>query len=448
MRNSRELRSLHHDHTVIRKLIAVVLSVAALFVCYRLIGAASSAGLSRLLSTYALASNQLSAADRAVAITPFDPDAHADRARLLTNLNKQEEAAAEYEVAVKLRPHDYYLWLECGFARDRLGNQEGALKAFLESVSLAPSFSEPRWQLGNLLFRMGQTNEAFTELRRAVATDPSFSTSVFELAWVASGGDGNAFVKYVQPSTPRIHLELAKFMARHDKPTEAVEQVRTAGVISNKDDLDFVKSTIYDLLAAKAFLQAYEVWATTHPNEPLDDHLREIKLINGDFEQSIIRNDPGFGWQLAPETPGVEVAIDPIERRSGFHSIRLQYSGNVSPGLPVLAEWVLARSSGCHILHFSARTQDLVTGGPPIIFVFDVTEKQYRLLGQSKPISALGGGAWQEYTANFVTQRATSALLISVQRQECPTPQCPIFGKLWLDDFYVTAGPPGSSCGP
>jgi len=85
--------------------------------------------------------------DLAVRITPSDPEAHYTRALELVNFQRLEDAAAELQEAVRLRPHHYYEWLDLGVTLDRLGNQSAAENAVRESIRLAPFFAQPRCSL-------------------------------------------------------------------------------------------------------------------------------------------------------------------------------------------------------------------------------------------------------------------------------------------------------------
>jgi hypothetical protein len=87
-------------------------------------------------------------------------------------------------------------------------------------------------------------------------------------------------------------------------------------------------------------------------------------------------------------------------------------------------------------LSFAARTEKLVTGGPPIVFVSDASSSDGRALAQSMPLPT-GTSGWQDYTVEFTTSDTTGAVVISVQRQNCPGDQCPIFGSLWFDSFTL-----------
>ena len=121
---------------------------------------AAKFGYARLLGKYAVASNSIAAADRAVSLAPTDPEVHRARARVFNRLQNPAEARKSFEIASRLRYRDDYLWLELGSTRDGLGDTTAALAAFDQAVQWAPHYAHTRWQRGNLKLRMGRHDDA------------------------------------------------------------------------------------------------------------------------------------------------------------------------------------------------------------------------------------------------------------------------------------------------
>src|SRR5205814_5299837 len=162
--------------------------------------------------------------------------------------------------AIQLRPRDYYLWMLLGVTEDQNDDPEAALAALKQSVSLAPTYANPRWQLGNLLLRMGQTDRAFAELGRAASDNPELLPNVIDLAWGIYGGDVGAVLAIVPPQTDAARLELAIFFARHQQSSIAADQFLAARAAPSAK----ANVLLTDLLTARAFGDAYRVWARMH----------------------------------------------------------------------------------------------------------------------------------------------------------------------------------------
>jgi len=417
------------QHNKVMRLVGTVIS---LFICFWLIWTAGQAGFSRLLSTYAAyasAANVIDAADRAVRLTPSDPEAHYTRATVLSDSGDVTEGIKEFEQAIALQPRRYVLWLELGNSRDSAGDMNGALAALKEAVRLAPYYAQPRWRLGNLLLRTGRLDEGFEEIHRATASDPSLFPAAIDLAWGAYNADARKVEQVLQPQTSTDRLVMARYFAKRGKTIEAIKLFRDAGGASEQDRL----SLLAELLAAKKFKEAYEVWASA--SNVSGGKSGGAIINNGGFENRLVDNDTGFGWQFARDPQTINISLDTNERRSGAHSLRVNFNGASAPSARVLSRLVLVEPNTPYQLSFAVRTQDIVTGGLPMVTVRDAGNDD-RVLAQSKLLPQ-GTSAWQNYEANFTTPSSTEAVVIALQRQNCSDTPCPIFGQIWFDDFTL-----------
>lgn len=424
-----------------RRYLQYVTAGIALAACLLMIWTTARAGLSRLLSESVVRSSQtpsesqsegVETADWAVRLTPSDPVAHRARAVALMDAGLREDAIREYERAVALRPSHYTLWVELGRARDRLDDQQGALAAFTEAARLAPYYAQPHWQLGNVLFRMGRREEAVMELRRAAASDLTMLPAAIDLAWGAYRGDARAVEQAFAPRTAEWRLALARFFARHGKPDEALAQFRAAGQIPDDERRAF----LLDLLTARQFAAAYEVWssvAQARNGERLDGI---GQITDGSFESGLKFDDPGFGWQLARGAPALRFSLDTAEPKEGMRSVRIDFNGEYNPALAIMTQLALVEPKARYRLHFASRAEEMVTGGLPVVTVSDASSSGPRSLAESSPLPQ-GSSPWQDQTIEFTTGDQTSAVLISVVRQGCGSGPCPIFGRLWLDQFSL-----------
>ncbi len=425
--------------TLSQKTVRLIVAAIGLLLCLWGIWVAGSAGLSRLLSRYALittASNAplLSPADEAVRLTPLDPEAHFSRAVVMWNLGRTAEAVEEYERATALRPRDYYLWLLLGTSRDQLDDEEGALLALTESVRMAPFYAQPHWQFGNVLFRAGKLEEGFGEMRRAALSRQIFLPNLIDLAWNASNKDPLATERLIQPETNQWRMALAHFFARRGKASEALNLYRAAGAVSAEER----RALTSELLAAKGYAEAYEVWATGEAQTKEGGRTGETtRITDGGFEKQLSFDETGFGWQLARTPNTLQISLDTVEPREGAHSLRLDWNGNQPPNAPFASQLLLVEPNAHYRLSFAARSQDIVSGGLPLIVVTDKSGSAPSVLAQSKALPK-GSSSWQDYSLEFATGGETRAVLVSLQREGCTTDPCPIFGRLWLDAFSIS----------
>jgi hypothetical protein len=414
-----------------------VAAVVCLLVCLFCIWSAARIGLSRLFADYASASLVLPAADEAVRFSPTDPEGHYARAIVLAETGQHSEAAKAFTRAVALRPSDYFLWFELGRSLDQMDDPAGALDAFREATRLAPHYAQPRWQIGNLLLRTRPPDEAFAELRRAALSDPALFPALIDLLWGVSGGDARAVEQAVGAETPGQRLQLARFFAKRGSADAAVRMFREAGHGGEVSDQNR-RAIVSDLLGRKRFEEAYEVWSSGGAESAGAARLpsRGAAMIDGGFEGDVLLDEVGFGWQIKSNAQTVRVSLDADAPRTDSRSLRVDFNGVSSPALKIVSQIVLVEPGTRYRLSFAGRTQSLSTGGPPVIDVVDLSGES-RALARSKPLPP-GASQWQDYTLEFETPAASTAVLIILQRQNCPGQKCPVFGSVWFDDFALT----------
>jgi len=405
-----------------RVLIAVVTSG----LCVWGIWQAARIGIARQSTRNATISD-LASVDRAVRLSPHDPETHFVRGDLLQRTENYAEAKIELERAVQLRPRDYFLWLVLGLTRDSDRDQEGALLALRQSALLAPAYAKPSWQLGNLLLRMGEIDQAFVELRKAAQRDPTTLPVTIDLAWNLSQHDPKKVAVMLQPDDDATRLALALFLAKHNQSPAAVEQF----LLTKTNSGEKVQTLLQELLKARAFGDAYQVWARMH-GTPTN---AGVEFFDGGFEGSLATGQVGFGWQIAPNIANVEMSVDTSERQSGGRSLHAVFRGNSNPAAPLLTQLILVKPQTHYQITFAALTRDFVSAAVPMLTVSDASDPKGVMLVQSPPLLSDKSG-WRLFTVEVTTNAATQAITISIARQNCADP-CPAFGSLWLDSFSI-----------
>lgn len=393
--------------------------------------AAWRAGLSRLLGTYATRATVKERADQAVAMSPSDAEAYSARAGVLYRSRDARGALAELEHAISLRPLDYLLWLQLGRLREETGDKEAALLALQESIKRAPYYAEPHWQYGNALYRMGRFDEAFTELRRATESDPGQIPVLIDLAWRTYPGNVKKIEDIIGTHTDNERLNLARYFLGKGEMNEGLKLFRSATTVST----DYRRRLLGDLLEHKQFNAAYEVWASGHESAAGPPY-ETGRLSDPGLEGPLDLNTRGFSWRQERALEGVTLSSDTTRAKSGASSLLIEWNGHQRPELPVITQLVLVEPQSHYRLSFFVRAENVVTGGLPFITVTDASGEQGRTLSQSKPFPQ-GSSEWQLYEIEFDTPAATKAVLITLQRQSCPANPCPMFGRVWLDDFAL-----------
>lgn len=390
--------------------------------------------------TYSLTAGNLTAAKKAIQLTPKDAEAHFTGAALLSLSGTPEQGVVELERAVGLRPADYGLWSELGLLRDQIGDTAGALKAFDEAVRRAPFYSQPRWNRGNALLRQGQYEAAFADLSLAAKSNSELVPSLLDLAWGISGSDVKLTEQLAQINTDKLRTAFAVFLARHGKAAEAIAEFGDA-----RNAPDSIKRELLEQLLAKgAFEEAFEIWKATHGAEATND---AVSIYDGGFEGPLAFAEGGFGWRVPRDLQAASVLLDSSQPHSGSKDLRIEFSGNSNPGSVLVSQLILVkpsnpkataplRSGGIRYrINFATRSQDIVTGGLPFLTVSEASGDQ-KLLGRSAPFAKSTTG-WQLSSLEFTTTGTTTAVVLSLQRENCSTSPCPIFGAIALDSFSI-----------
>jgi tetratricopeptide (TPR) repeat protein len=385
--------------------------------------------MARLLGSTASHTGRMEPADRAVLLSPSDAESHSSRALAFSQDGQTRGAISELESAVVLRPRDYLLWLQLGRARDEAGESDKALAALQEALRLAPYYSEPRWQYGNLLYRRGQVSEAFPELTAAAQSDPTLAPALMDLVWGTYSGDAAAVERIVAPRTNAARISLARFFVKKGKISEALELFRSVGNGAAKDQ----QRLLGDLLRANQFGAAHEVWAAGQPSRAA------AGLTDPGFEGPLDLNTKGFAWRQERPLEGLTLSLDPRGAHSGSSSLLVEWKGHATPEVPALTQLVIVQPHSHYRLKFFVRTAEVITGGLPIMTITEAGASQ-RTLAQSKPFPE-GTSDWHEYEVEFETTVNTEAVYLTLQRQTCPANPCPMFGRVWLDDFALVKEP-------
>jgi tetratricopeptide (TPR) repeat protein len=164
----------------------------------RLRRAASAAAVALLLVLAATASRQVAwwkdgdtLFRRALAVTKNNWFAHMSLAGALGMQGDLAGAAAQYEEALKIRPHDPILLNNLGFILGRQGRIEEAMANFREASQLKPDYPEPLFNSGVLFLKLNQIDQARARCEALERVDRRWADQLRE------------FIRYKEGLAPR-----------------------------------------------------------------------------------------------------------------------------------------------------------------------------------------------------------------------------------------------------
>lgn len=408
----------------VRRLVVGLALVSLL--CWAGVGA-SRAGRARLNAEHSSMSESLASSERALQLSHGDPEAHYRRAIQLLDLNQTGEAVRELEQAAILRPDDYFFWAELGRARDEAGDSDGAIIALKTAIKLAPFYSMPHWQLGNILLRADEPIAAFQEMRLAATSDSELFPSMLDLASGVFGDDTANIILAVQPGSDSERVIVVRHLLHGNRVAalELLRDIKANGMVDEDRS-----ALVADLIASEEFAVAYRFRAGGD-----ESHARDgSNIIDGGFESAIAQTNTGFGWQPSNHIPNVKMLLDANTPAAGQRSFRLDFSGNLDAKIPVLTQLVPVTPQSSYRFEFSVRSEKLLSAGLPIITLRQAVADR-RIIAESEPLAA-GTNGWQKISIDFKTDVDTRAIVINFERP-CKVNPCPLVGTVWLDSFQL-----------
>lgn len=152
-------------------------------------------------------------------------------------LGETQKAVEELREQSKLNPSDYLIHYLLGEALIRSGPVPGsekeneAIGAFATSVRLNPSFSHSQVELGKLLLRRGQLDQAIVALEKAVLLDPTEAAGTFQLAQAYRRKGESAKADQMMARLEKLHAK-----ERGDEVEKALKRIVKEGVAGFSTD--------------------------------------------------------------------------------------------------------------------------------------------------------------------------------------------------------------------
>jgi hypothetical protein len=414
---------------IVRLALSIFLVILSLLGCYTAYGA----GVAGMVARYAPQTELLEAAVR---LAPGDPKLHylLGHAYLhdLDNLDIQK-AIQSLNRAVELSPNDYLIWLTQAKALERAGDLAGAEESLMRSISLAPHYFEPHWQLANFLVRIGKVDRALPEFRQALAANPEQLTYGLELVWQLSDGD-LGLTESIVPLRATARLDYIQFLFSKGRYREGIAQW-TGLPVEMRDGASWRgRQFIEQLFIAREYDLAWEIW---HELPEIRGQMPvKGKFYNGSFDLPTEKFLAGFEWQFE-NSDQAKLSIDSLAPASVGRSLRIEYSAEGSPSFEHIRQFLAVEPGREYRLRYSARSEGLTGGSLPFVEITDARGGSL-LNSRSEPM-LLGSVEWHQYDLVFRTGPETRAVRLSIRRNaDCRVEgPCPIFGRVWFTGFLL-----------
>ncbi len=353
---------------------------------------------------------------------------------LLADLTKDSKSGSsstaekDFETVVKLSPNDFRWWIELGRAYEQAENIEGAEKAFVKAVNLAPNYTFPHWQLGNFYLRQNRSDEAFDELKKAAETNTIYRDQVLSIAWDFFGQDA-AKLEQIAGDSPTVRAGLAKFYASKERAEDSLRMWNTLSEEDKQSNSDAAKVIAQALFDKRFYRQAIEFVRQLG----IEPEAQKETVQNAGFEKPIgdVR-EVYFGWRVSPAEK-MEIKLDPTQKFEGNRSLRVTFNGYVNPSLYNIYQIVTVEPAARYRLSFRLRTENLKSGGTPELEIYNTRDEKSIVTSSSYPV---GTNDWQQVRVDFTAPQNAEAVGIRTIRAFCGS-DCPIVGTFWYDDFKL-----------
>ncbi len=379
----------------------------------------------------------------ATKLAPADPQAHFTLARLAERSFEPEQLAAavnEYEQAAALSPNDYRLWFELGRARGLAGDDAGSERALRHAVALAPNYPDPHWYLGNLLLRAGRTDEAFAELHRASDGDAAkFRPQMFDLAWRFFRRDMTAVLSVVGDA-PETRAGFAAYLLKQQRLDDALRLWSALTPAQQGEQRATGEQIVQTLIATKHYRAALAVQRDLLGQRQSAQSAGALgpdvgRLLNGGFEAPVgPAGKSWYDWQVAPVAQA-QINLDERVKHGDARSLRIVFNASSALDFHQVSQLVPVEPQQRYSLSYFVRTEELNSASTLLTQVVDAAD-QARVLAASAPL-ATRSSDWQAVALEFTTGAQTEAIIVRLVRPPCAEALCPLFGKVWYDDFNL-----------
>jgi hypothetical protein len=372
-------------------------------------------------------------ADVAVFLTelaPDDPLTHYSAAVLLERrfgAGDEARSLQEYETATALNPTNYLYWLDLGRARERSGDPTRAELALRRALELAPNYARVRWAVGNNLLRQGRTDEAFDQIRKAVAADPAtFAGPALTSARQFLGDDVPA-IKRMLGGSVEFDTALASMLIREKRYDEAMAIWNSYPTdVKRRSMRDTGTLFIQHLAEAKNFRQLVTIAADLADGDPP----RIGQIGNGGFESPVKPTGAGpFEWNLAPGLQP-QIVLSNGQKHSGNNSLLIVFNSKDGKDFRTVSQLIAVEPNSTYELEMFVRT-DLKTSA---VFKWEIVDAvDGHQLAVSEPLAIAAD--WSPLRTPFKTS-AADGIIIRLYRDNCGQ-VCSIVGSIGIDDVSL-----------
>ncbi len=338
-------------------------------------------------------------------------------------------AIEPFRAAVSLNPHSARYWFDLASAYQVMGNTSGQSEALEQAIKADPTTPDVAWEAANFFLVQGDTDAALREFRVVLENDPDLAGAAIQFCWRIKP-DVDELLRDLVPAKAAAYVAFLNLLMSKQE-TAATEKVWAALMATRERvERDQVFGYLQYVLNQKDVDEARLVWQQAAPRYGLSSYLptRNNLIVNGDFSLDVLNG--GFDWQYQKQQ-SVSLTLDPSDFHGGHRSLLITFDG---PGVTDagIRQFIPVQPNTAYEFSAYYKNGEIEGAGGPHFTIQDVYT--HAVLYDSDELKE--AGFWKSVTGEFTTGSDCRLLVLHVRR----LPEgSPIRGKLWVDDFRLTA---------
>jgi Carbohydrate binding domain len=373
---------------------------------------------------------EIASLQRAVRFDPGNADYHNHVGRYFALVARDPGAAIEpYRAAVQLDAHAARYWFDLASAYQVLGDISNQTWALEHAIEADPTTPDVAWEAANFYLVQGDDEKALHEFRVVLDNEPTLAGAAIQFCWHINP-DVDMLLRDVVPARSEAYIAFLNLLMNKQE-TAATTKVWTVLMSTSQTfELRYVFAYIQYLFDHKDTEQARLVWRQAVPRFGLSAYLPTSRnlIVNGDFSLDVLNG--GFDWQYQKQS-SVTLTLDPSDFHGGRRSLLITFDG---PGVNEagIRQFIVVQPNTDYEFSAYYKSGELEGAGGPHFTLQDAYTRE--VVYDSDELKE--AGFWKSANGEFATGADTTLLVLRVRR----LPEgSPIRGKLWVDDFHLTA---------
>jgi tetratricopeptide (TPR) repeat protein len=373
---------------------------------------------------------ELSSLQRAARLDSDNADYRNRLGRYYALVDRDPAAAiGPYRAAVQLNPHAARYWFDLASAYQVLGDTANQTIALEHAIEADPSTPDVAWEAANFYLVQGENQKALHEFRVVLENEPSLANLAIQFCWRIEP-DVDALLSNVVPANSTAYLAFLDLLMSKNETAATAKVWAALMAIPETFELRYAYRYFQYLLDHKDVDQARLVWQQAAPRFGLSSYIptRNNLIVNGDFSLDVLNG--GFDWQYQKQQ-SVNLTLDPSDFHGGHRSLLITFDG---PGVTDagIRQFIAVQPKTHYEFSAYYKNGEIEGAGGPHFTIQDAYTQA--ILYDSDELKE--AGFWKSAVGEFTTGDDCKLLVLHVRR----VPEgSPIRGKLWVDDFRLSA---------